>query len=46
MKILVEMEFSCDVEDSEMLETAKQVLNDCGEGYYAETKVLKIKEIK
>lgn len=46
MKIRVEMEFSGDVEEHEMLQLAKEVLDQCGEGCYCETKVLKIEEIK
>jgi len=46
MKILVEMEFSGDVEEKDMVELATEVLNQCGEGCYCETKVLSIKEIK
>lgn len=46
MKILVEMEFEGDVEKKDMLDLAKEVLDQCGEGCYCDTKVLSIKEIK
>ena len=46
MKILVEMEFDGDAEEKDMLDLAESVLNQCGEGCYCDTKVLKISEIK
>lgn len=46
MKIKVEMYFDGDVEEHEMLELAKWVLNESGEYAHCSTKVLKIEEIK
>jgi hypothetical protein len=44
VRIKVEMDFSGDVEDSEMLELAKYVLDEAGESFHCYTKVIKIEE--